>query len=139
MKAPVTEEITVKTEKELIKYCAENIDAIIWEKVEDGYEMKALAQQYLEDPDAYDLLEADVGSKNSISHGRGSGTHIRNDLQSSHKGSNANYFRMSSLQPDFANQLSDCASGFIQRSKGDEKSHITEEEFTETFTLFKTI
>ena len=46
---------------------------------------------------------------------------------------------LGALQPDFANQLSDCASGFIQRSKGDEKSHITEEEFTETFTLFKTI
>ena len=43
LKAPVVEEITVKTEKELIKYCADNINNIVWEKVEDGYEMKELA------------------------------------------------------------------------------------------------
>ena len=92
LKAPVTEEVTVKTEKELIQYCAANMNSIIWEKVEDGYEMKALAQQYLDDPEGYDLLEQDAGAdKHSASHGRASGQYLRNDPVSSRKGSNAGY------------------------------------------------
>ena len=63
LKAPVVEEVTVKTEKELIQYCAKNIGSIVWEKVEDGYEMRELAQQYLDDPEGYDSLSRDTGGK----------------------------------------------------------------------------
>ena len=43
---------------------------------------------------------------------------------------------------DFGAKLSECASGYVESGrarKEEEKSHFTEEEFTETFTLFKTI
>ena len=63
VKAPVVEHVNVKTEKELIQYCARNIDNIIWEKVEDAEEMKALARQYLEDPEGYDQLSKDQPTK----------------------------------------------------------------------------
>ena len=63
------EHVNVKTEKELIQYCAKNLDNIIWEKIEDGEEMKALAQQYLDDPEGYDMLSKDqpLQEKNSFS------------------------------------------------------------------------
>ena len=45
------------------------MDNIIWEKIEDGEEMKALAQQYLDDPEGYDMLSKDqpLQEKNSFS------------------------------------------------------------------------
>ena len=47
---------------------------------------------------------------------------------------------MNSGAYNFAAKLSDCASGYLDRArKEEEKSHVTEEDFTETFTLFKAI
>ena len=45
---------------------------------------------------------------------------------------------MNSGTIDFAAKLSDCASGYFDRAR--KESHVTEdEEFTETFTLFKAV
>ena len=101
--------------------------------------MKALAKQYLEDPEGYDMLSKDQPTKeqNSFSQGRGSG------YFSSARGSGVvpqggNYLD----RFNFGSKVSDTASGYLDRIKPKEEntSQITDaEEFNETFTLFKTV
>ena len=47
----------VRTEQDLIKFYADNFDDVIWDKVEEGEELKELATLYRNDPDALDFAK----------------------------------------------------------------------------------
>ena len=44
-----------KTEEDLIRIYAENYENVIWDKIEDGKEMKRIVELYLDDPENLDL------------------------------------------------------------------------------------
>ena len=41
----------MRTEQDLVKFYADNFDDVIWDKVEEGDELKELALLYRNDPD----------------------------------------------------------------------------------------
>ena len=43
------------TEEELIIFYAQHYDQVIWEKVEDGEEVREMAQLYLIEPENFDF------------------------------------------------------------------------------------
>ena len=51
------EQVVVRTEQDLIKFYADNFDDVIWDKVEEGEELKELATLYRNDPDALDFTK----------------------------------------------------------------------------------
>lgn len=53
--APSKTSFEAKYEEDLVKFYAENYDSIIWEKVDEGEEMKKIVDMYLEDPDGLEL------------------------------------------------------------------------------------
>ena len=52
---PQKVEFEAKSEEDLIRIYAENYENVIWEKVEDGEEMKRIVDLYLEDPEKLEL------------------------------------------------------------------------------------
>ena len=85
--------------------------------------MKALARQYLEDPEGYDMLSKDQPTKeqNSFSQGRGSG------YFSSARGSGVapqggNFLDMNPGRFNFGSKVSDTASGYLDRIKPKEEN-----------------
>jgi len=61
--------IDVKTEQEMIQFYAEHFNSVIWEKVDDGEEIKEMARLYLNDPENLDftVLKVEI-DKEDTSH-----------------------------------------------------------------------
>ena len=52
---PEKKTFAAKTEEDLIRIYAENYENVIWDKIEDGKEMKRIVDLYLDDPENLDL------------------------------------------------------------------------------------
>lgn len=57
---PEKQVVEFKSEEDMIKFYAENFDEVIWEKVDDGDEIREMARLYLEDPNKFDFEKEDL-------------------------------------------------------------------------------
>ena len=57
---PEKQVVEFKSEEDMIEFYAENFDEVIWEKVDDGDEIRDMARLYLEDPNKFDFEKEDL-------------------------------------------------------------------------------